>query len=573
MCIANNKRGESMLTVRQFLEIPDFHDLKIISGSKGIDNIISSVNIMDNPDALDWFSPGELLLTSGYFFKDSIEIQNQVVRQLRSINCPALCIKPKRYLGKIPHNIIILADELNLPVIELPYGMPFSKIANIIREEISDNFDTLNKKSLEIHKVFFDISLKGGGVSKISSVLAQMISNPVIILDKFFNIINWTDVKDNSYPLNKYIHHDSSNEILNSDFFSSLPPDFEQLQKPLVRKISLDENPINIVITPVLIQNFHYGYILVFNTVKELSDIDYIAIEHSTMTFALERIRNNEIERTKNRIRRDFLDELLMGRITDYENLKYLCDIHRINVNLSYVPIVFSLNFFGNEDLDMIEKKRFEDEKVKKFLYFIDNYGNDKPYTIHGLSIHGRIIVLLGFKSDSFDSRNQNFKDICLDIVQKTEESLGGLMVHCGIGGVAKNIMGINHYFNQASESLRLINKSPSLKKVCHFDDFVVHNFLEENIDNISMRRYFENTLGELYKYDIKNEADLLNTLESWIENNLNISKTSRSLFTHRNTVLYRIERISEILNADLKDSNELLKYQLALKIYRLLDL
>ena len=52
-----------MLTVRKFLELPAFQELKIVSGFQGLDNVISSVNIMDNPDALDWFSPGELLLT------------------------------------------------------------------------------------------------------------------------------------------------------------------------------------------------------------------------------------------------------------------------------------------------------------------------------------------------------------------------------------------------------------------------------------------------------------------------------------------------------------------------------
>ena len=67
------------------------------------------------------------------------------------------------------------------------------------------------------------------------------------------------------------------------------------------------------------------------------------------MSFALERIRNNELERTKNKIRRDFLDDLLMGNITDMENLKYLCDIHRVNINLPYTPIIFSLEFHGHE--------------------------------------------------------------------------------------------------------------------------------------------------------------------------------------------------------------------------------
>lgn len=562
-----------MLTVRKFLELPAFHEFKIVAGIEGLDNVISSVNIMDNPDALDWFSPGELLLTSGYFFKDSYEIQDRVVRQLRSINCPALCIKPKRYLGNIPQNIILLADELNLPVIELPYGIPFSKISNIIREEISGNYDILNKKSLDIHQAFFKISLQGGGVSKISKALSEMISNPVILMDKFFNIINWSDIEENPYPLKDYLDNDSNNTIINTNYINSLPPEFELLQKPLARQLDIGQNTIDTVIAPVYIQNIHYGYILVWKTVKDLSDIDYIALEHSTMSFALERIRNNEIERTKNRIRRDFLDELLMGKITDMENLKYLCDIHRININLSYAPVVFSLNFHGHEEYDLIEKKRYEDVKVLEVLNFLDNFGNNKPYVIHCLSIHGQIIVLIGFRKEAFDGGIQSIKNLCYEIVEEAESNLDGITIHAGIGGTSKNLMDLHHYFNQALEALRLVKKGPSQKKICHFDDFVVHNFLEENISNIDMRKFFENTLGELYKYDKENGTEFILTLEAWIENNLNIAKTSRYLYAHRNTVLYRIDKISSILNSDLKDANELLKYQLALKIYRLLDL
>lgn len=562
-----------MLTVRRFLELPAFHELKIVAGISGLDNVISSVNIMDNPDALDWFSPGELLLTSGYFFKDSREIQDHVVRQLRNINCPALCIKPKRYLGNIPQNIILLADQLNLPVIELPYGMPFSKISNIIREEISGNYDIVNKKSLDIHQAFFKISLQGGGVSKISKVLSDMISNPVILMDKFFNVINWSDIEENPYPLRNFLNNDSSNTIIDTKYINSLPPEFELLQKPLARQLDIGDNSIDTVITPVYIQNIHYGYILVWKTVKDLSDIDYIALEHSTMSFALERIRNNEIERTKNRIRRDFLDELLLGKITDMENLKYLCDIHRININLSYAPIVFSLDFHGHEGYDLMEKKRYEDAKMLQALNFLDNFGNNKPYVIHCLSIHGQIIVLIGFRKEAFDGAIQSTKNLCYEIIEAAESNLSDITIYAGIGGTSGNLMDLHYYFNQALEALRLTKKGSIYKKVCHFNDFVVHHFLEENISTIEMRKFFKNTLGILYQYDKDHGMELLQTLETWIENNFNIAKTSRQLYTHRNTILYRMEKISGILNSDLKDANELLKYQLALKIYRLLDL
>ena len=451
--------------------------------------------------------------------------------------------------------------------------MPFSKISNIIREEISGNYDVMNKKSLDMHQAFFKISLQGGGVSKISKALSEMISNPVILMDKFFNIIHWSDIEDNPYPLKDYLDNDSNNIIINTKYIDSLPPDFELLQKPLARQLDIGDHTIDTVITPVYIQNIHYGYILVWKTVKDLSDIDYIALEHSTMSFALERIRNNEIERTKNRIRRDFLDELLMGKITDMENLRYLCDIHRININLSYAPIVFALDFYAHEAYDLIEKKRYEDVKVLEVLNFLDNFGNNKPYVIHSLSIHGQIIILIGFKKEAFDGAIQSMKHLCYEIIEEAENNLSGITIYAGIGGIANNLMDLHSYFNQALEALRLTKKSSSHKKVCHFNDFVVHHFLEENISTIEMRKFFESTLGNLYQYDKVHGMELLQTLETWIENNFNIAKTSRQLYTHRNTVLYRMEKISSILNSDLKDANELLKYQLALKIYRLLEL
>ncbi len=562
-----------MLTVRKFLELQEFHDLKVVAGSNGLDNVIISVNIMDNPDALDWFSPGELLLTSGYFFKDSREIQDQVVKRLSSINCPALCIKPKRYLGTIPQNIILLADKLNLPVIELPYGMSFSKISDTIRGELSGNYDIVNKKSLDIHRAFFKISLQGGGLSKISQALSDMTSNPVLLMDKYFNVINWWDTEANPYPLKDYLSRDVNDTILNAKYVSSLPPDFELLQKPLERQLEINETTIDTVITPVFIQNIHYGFILVWKTVKNLSDLDYIALEHGAMSFALERIRNNDIERAKNRVRRDFFDELLMGKITDVENLKYLCEIHGVNINLSYAPIVFSLEFHGHESSDLIDKKRYEDSKTLEVLKFIDNFGNNKPYAIHSLSIHGQIILIAGFRKEALIAGSQATINLCTEIVEEAESTLEGITIYAGIGGTSMKLMDLHHYYNQAQEALRLIKRRPNQKRICHFDNFVVHHFLEENISNIELRKFFESHLGTLYQYDKEHGMDLLQTLETWIENQFNIAQTARSLYTHRNTVLYRMDKISSILNSDLKDAEELLKYQLALKIYRLLEL
>lgn len=68
-----------MLTVKDLFEIKAIDGIKIVAGEKGINNTIAIVNIIENPDSFDWLSPNELLLSTGYIFKDNPEIQNKII--------------------------------------------------------------------------------------------------------------------------------------------------------------------------------------------------------------------------------------------------------------------------------------------------------------------------------------------------------------------------------------------------------------------------------------------------------------------------------------------------------------
>ncbi|WP_245237581.1 PucR family transcriptional regulator [Paenibacillus ihuae] len=62
----------------------------------------------------------------------------------------------------------------------------------------------------------------------------------------------------------------------------------------------------------------------------------------------------------------------------------------------------------------------------------------------------------------------------------------------------------------------------------------------------------------------------LLQTLNQYFKHNRNIKKTSAALFTHYNTVTYRIERACELLNLNSDDGDDMLELQLALKLHEM---
>ena len=179
-----------MLTIKDLLEIKAIDGLKLVAGEKGINNVVSLVNIIENPDKFDWLSSNELLLSTGYIFKDNEELQNRMIKEFAEINCAGLVIKMKRYFEQVPQNMIDLANEYGFPLLALPYEYTLSKIISIFNEKSSGRYDLLNRRTLDIHNILFNIALEGGGIERISSMLAETVNNPVLFLDRDWKLLH-----------------------------------------------------------------------------------------------------------------------------------------------------------------------------------------------------------------------------------------------------------------------------------------------------------------------------------------------------------------------------------------------
>ncbi len=75
--------------------------------------------------------------------------------------------------------------------------------------------------------------------------------------------------------------------------------------------------------------------------------------------------------------------------------------------------------------------------------------------------------------------------------------------------------------------------------------------------------------IDEIFGDNVPSELDdeTLNTLNKFFENNLNVSETSRQLFVHRNTLVYRIEKIQKSTGLDLRCFDDALTFKIALMV------
>ena len=78
-------------------------------------------------------------------------------------------------------------------------------------------------------------------------------------------------------------------------------------------------------------------------------------------------------------------------------------------------------------------------------------------------------------------------------------------------------------------------------------------------------RIFIEEIFGGNQVYDIDDET--LTTINKFFENNLNVSETSRQLFIHRNTLVYRIEKLQKATGLDIRTFEDAMTFKIAMMV------
>ena len=91
--------------------------------------------------------------------------------------------------------------------------------------------------------------------------------------------------------------------------------------------------------------------------------------------------------------------------------------------------------------------------------------------------------------------------------------------------------------------------------------------------DPAELERFFAETLEPIVAYDEQYETDLVQTLETYLDADVNVAGTAQKLFTHRHTVRYRLERVRELSGHDVGSSDGREKLSLGLKAMRVLGI
>lgn len=125
---------------------------------------------------------------------------------------------------------------------------------------------------------------------------------------------------------------------------------------------------------------------------------------------------------------------------------------------------------------------------------------------------------------------------------------------------------------DEAEQALALGRQLFGERSVTAFPDLGVYRLLLAQRDSPELWRFYRDTLGPLLEHG-NSSGDLIETLEGYFLARGNVSRAAALLHIHRNTLIYRLQRICEIAGVNWEHAEDQLALQLALKAHRVLQM
>lgn len=541
------------MTLYELLNLSKLKSVQLVAGEKGKDVTVSGAVMLDNPEMVDWMRTGELLLTTGYVLKENPQKQEEILRSLIQNKASGLAIKTRRYFEEIPPNIIDFAKANDFPVLQLPYYMSLSEISEIINRSIYlSEYNTAPATSLS--HALFDIIQKNGGIKDIIDQGEEYVKGSLAFLNLHMKMscssVHFSDLT--GIPINQGCIFTPEDAERYSKLINLHGPVFLDDHKTLAGKRAL--------LYPIKQGGELLGYLMcVFSSALLTDDSVRSLCKKIALAISLTMLKERTFISYKTRETEKFLDSLLTEGEMSYSDMVKSANYCNIAIDCPYICCVITFV----EQFELNETRQWAGIKAISRKKLIEDWASLSGGACRILVKHNNIILLLSQGSDAQPHEQVAMaREYCGQIKKTMIDPNCSEAVYIGIGEPAASLTSVYRSYSQA---LRVVDLMPKIQdeNIGCYRRYILYELL---YDSPFAKLALTERLKPLLDYDLKHGTELVKTLEAYFNNCRNSVNAARDLFIHRNTLLYRLEQISKILDLDLNNNEQVLIIQLALK-------
>ena len=540
-----------MLTLRQALKLPCFGRARVVAGACGLDREVRRVHVIDIPDATYNWGQGALLLTAGYGLKDSPERQAALIPQLVDKGLVGLVFSVGWYFEAVPAVIRAAADAHALPVIQVPPDIQFIDITERLYVEIINEQAALKERASDIHRRLTELALKGGDLTALAETLAGILERSVLIDGAAFEVLAHAQHGPVDESRQRAIRQrrtpaDILRRLIKRGLYADLQANLRPRRVEALPELGMTMERI---VAPVVGGGEIYGYIWIVAGDRPLTELDELAIDHAATVAALVLLKEQAVMEAQQAQRGDFLAQLLRPDAALDRALLERAHLMGFQIERPHQALFVACPPGGAPaGLATPIQRWLRPPVVERALVATREQG---------------VVVVIEAASPTAGQ----------ELAHKLLKHLSGptqpLVI--GVGQVHPEDRFLRRSYDEAVSAAEIGQRlsQGAAAVYCHWELGLL-DWLYRLPPEVLRGNLYLQHVQTLAAHDRDHRSDLVNTLEAYLEHGGALAEAAASLNVHRNTLLYRLERIEEIAGVDLRNVQQRLNLYVALKSYRL---
>jgi PucR C-terminal helix-turn-helix domain/GGDEF-like domain len=310
------------------------------------------------------------------------------------------------------------------------------------------------------------------------------------------------------------------------------------------------------------------GVIWATDTARPLGEGDYAIMRQAADVAGGIFLREQLGARREAMLRAELLDEVINGRIRDPENIRTIGLSVGWNVDRPQQALIVAIDDFEGFRLHNSRSGAARFRRVHDRLLAViklDALGVDSEAVIGMRS--SSVVVLLNVGDHADIDAKTTVLRVAESIVKRTTAFLPELSVTVGVGREFPSLEGLAESFRQAKLAAELGQSLWGGNRAVHYDDLGIHRVLSSLSEHEGM---ITPALQRIVDYDRDHATEYLSTMRAYLRHMGRLRPASEELNIHRNTLEYRLARITEVTGITLDDPDSRLALELGIRVLEL---
>jgi len=485
--------------------------------------------------SLDEAAPGDILLL------EPAAITAEVLAQARQRGVALLLVVG----GGFPEMDLEIPPGLSLAVLEGEWEARPAQ--EMLLTMLINQRAALMERGVRIHAQLSQLAAEGGGLPALVKAMAELSGRGVLIQDKRQVILA-------DYPSStlRAIWPDILMQIQSTEM---LPASLQDRKKAGQHSHIVTQTlpgGLARLIFPVVVGEVARGYVSLLGMAGELDALDTLVVEQGAQICAVEMARAKAVREAEKKLKGDLLTALLNDDLTPHDARLWVLTMG-LDLEQSHVALRFSWDGPSPPSRRRLETLVNGEVARQELTAIVSALGAEVIcFCQVPLQPARPEEAALGLGAAVLSQAGKEFTEVS---------------ARCGLGTPARDLGDWRMSFRQAGQALELARRFREQKPL-YFPDLSVYRLLLQMEHSPELSAFQEETIGPLLAHD--HAEEFIHTLEAYFAHHGNLTQTAEALYIHRNTLIYRLDRIAKLTDLDLDKPETRLAVQLALRIHRM---